>query len=192
MIALIDRLAAYAAREAENEDPEETKRQEEAAARRLAEKVKARRQQIGTVNGSDVNESTTTLTGSSEWGSAQTPTVAETASVVTEETTVNGTTEEAPAEKADKGKEREGSPVRKFRGIPENVKLFEVFWQQVVELIKVRSKAFVRYTCPYIPIGSPRSVNSGHHSIASFTHQFVSKLLPRPSGICRSSSWLCT
>jgi vacuolar protein sorting-associated protein 35 len=34
VIALIDRLAAYAAREAENEDPEETKRQEEAAARR--------------------------------------------------------------------------------------------------------------------------------------------------------------
>ena len=32
VISLIDRLAAYAAREAENEDPEETKRQEEAAA----------------------------------------------------------------------------------------------------------------------------------------------------------------
>ena len=28
--------------------------------------------------------------------------------------------------------------VRKFRGVPENVKLFEVFWQQIVELIKVR------------------------------------------------------
>lgn len=56
-----------------------------------------------------------------------------------EELATNGTTEdaEAPAEKADKGKEREGSPVRKFRGIPENVKLFEIFWQQVVELIKV-------------------------------------------------------
>ena len=40
VISLIDRLAAYAAREAENEDPEETKRQEEAAAKRLAEKVK--------------------------------------------------------------------------------------------------------------------------------------------------------
>jgi len=29
---------------------------------------------------------------------------------------------------------------RKFRGIPENVKLFEVFWQQIVELIKVRTR----------------------------------------------------
>ncbi len=43
VIALIDRLASYAAREAENEDLEETKRQEEAAARRLAEKVKTQK-----------------------------------------------------------------------------------------------------------------------------------------------------
>jgi vacuolar protein sorting-associated protein 35 len=36
-----------------------------------------------------------------------------------------------------KGKEKEGSVVRKFRGVPEDVRLFEVFWKQVVELIKV-------------------------------------------------------
>lgn len=35
-----------------------------------------------------------------------------------------------------KGKDKEGSPVRKFRGVPEDVQLFEVFWKQVVELIK--------------------------------------------------------
>lgn len=29
-------------------------------------------------------------------------------------------------------------PVGKFRGIPHDVKLFEVFWHQIVELIKVR------------------------------------------------------
>jgi vacuolar protein sorting-associated protein 35 len=139
VIALIDRLAAYAAREAENEDPEETKRQEEAAARRLAEKVKARlRQQTGIVNDSDPNESTTTLTGSTEWESMpQTPTVDEKSLVATEETAIDGAAEAQPTEKVAKGKEREGSPVRKFRGIPENVKLFEVFWHQVVELIKV-------------------------------------------------------
>ena len=43
----------------------------------------------------------------------------------------------------DKGKEKEKEKaeepaVKKFRGIPENVELFEVFWHQVVELIKVR------------------------------------------------------
>lgn len=42
-------------------------------------------------------------------------------------------------EKLDKGKEKEKDlpSVKKFRGIPEDVKLFEVFWHQVVELIKV-------------------------------------------------------
>lgn len=39
VIALIDRLAAYAAREAENDSPEEIRRQEEEASRRLAEKT---------------------------------------------------------------------------------------------------------------------------------------------------------
>ena len=34
--------------------------------------------------------------------------------------------------------------VKKFRGIPEDVKLFEVFWQQIVELIKV-SFSFIAY-----------------------------------------------
>ncbi|KAJ1602558.1 hypothetical protein NDA14_006517 [Ustilago hordei] len=43
VIALIDRLAAYAAREAENDSPEEIKRQEEEASRRLAEKTQQMR-----------------------------------------------------------------------------------------------------------------------------------------------------
>ncbi|CAG8480104.1 14921_t:CDS:10 [Acaulospora colombiana] len=78
VIALIDRLAAYAAREADSEPPEVIKRQEEEAARRLAEKL--RKQRI----------------------SAQEP------------------------------------AVKKFRGIPEDVKLFEVFWGQIVDLVKAR------------------------------------------------------
>lgn len=139
VIALIDRLAAYAAREAENEDPEETKRQEEAAARRLAEKVKARRQN-GTVNGTNGTTTPTTYVASSGWGSTpQSPTTAEKPQETATEQPAADVAEDAPTEKVDKGKEREGSPVRKFRGIPENVKLFEVFWQQVVELIKVCS-----------------------------------------------------
>ena len=46
VIALIDRLTAYAAREAESEDPKETKQQEEAAARRLVEKVNAQKVKV--------------------------------------------------------------------------------------------------------------------------------------------------
>ena len=57
---------------------------------------------------------------------------------VSEVPSLNGVAEEAAedAEKADKGKEK-ATAVKKFRGVPEDVKLFEVFWQQVVELIKV-------------------------------------------------------
>ena len=55
---------------------------------------------------------------------------------------VAATTAIADGEKdSEKGKEKETpedtTVVKKFRGIPENVKLFEVFWHQIVELIKV-------------------------------------------------------
>ena len=138
---MIDRLASYAAREAESEDPEETKRQEEAAARRLAEKVKERRLQNGNVNETNGTESPAAFT-TSGWGSTPTSPV-DVKSPVPDEVETNGA-EEGEKEKVDKGKEKEkateGLPVtKKFRGIPEDVKLFEVFWQQVVELIKARS-----------------------------------------------------
>ncbi|KAG6830850.1 hypothetical protein H0H87_006910 [Tephrocybe sp. NHM501043] len=138
VIALIDRLAAYAAREAESEDPEETKRQEEAAARRLAEKVKLQKARARE-NGAYRSGLSTTSAESNAWGSdpgtPQTPatTIESTLSSPTTADTLNGS-----LENLGKGKEKEGSPVRKFRGIPEDVPLFEVFWKQVVELIKAR------------------------------------------------------
>ncbi|KAJ7067723.1 vacuolar protein sorting-associated protein 35 [Mycena belliarum] len=83
VIALIDRLAAYAAREAENE---QTSRSE--------------------------------ATQPSTEGGVDDPTTAD-------ETSTNGPVDSVTS-------------VRKFRGVPEDVQLFEVFWQQVVELIKAR------------------------------------------------------
>ncbi|ESK84665.1 vacuolar protein sorting-associated protein 35 [Moniliophthora roreri MCA 2997] len=131
VIALIDRLAAYAAREAESEDPEETKRQEEAAARRLAEKVKeqkAKAREYASQANQDVPPE------ASAWDNAESP--------PEKHPEPNGT-DAVDGEKVEevtegKGKDKEGSPVRKFRGVPENVQLFEVFWKQVVELIKAR------------------------------------------------------
>ncbi|KAJ7231437.1 vacuolar protein sorting-associated protein 35, partial [Mycena haematopus] len=128
VIALIDRLAAYAAREAENEDPEETRKQEEAAARRLAERVRFQRTRVreNGVNGSTAE--------ANAWGvPPQSPSVepspqdAPSTPAAPTDGTVNGETPVASA-----------STVRKFRGVPEDVQLFEVFWQQVVELIKAR------------------------------------------------------
>ncbi|KAI5992917.1 vacuolar protein sorting-associated protein 35 [Pisolithus albus] len=132
VIALIDRLAAYAAREAESEDPEETKRQEEAAARRLAEKVRLARERASEPRVERVQQD-----GADAWGDHAAHAATEVAvnSVVSEK--VNGVPEESKEEKG-KEKEKEGASTHKFRGIPENVQLFEVFWKQVVELIKAR------------------------------------------------------
>lgn len=125
VIALIDRLAAYAAREAENEDPEVTKKQEEAAARRLAERIRLQKQrakQRAEANGASYS------TPGEDWGAP---------AVDSLDYSGAASHDAVP----DKGKEKEDptAPVKKFRGIPEDVKLFEVFWHQVVELIKVSS-----------------------------------------------------
>ncbi|KAF9007922.1 vacuolar protein sorting-associated protein 35 [Cyathus striatus] len=144
VIALIDRLAAYAAREAESEDPDETKRQEEAAARRLAEKVKLQKARAKENASYRVASPTTpTAPEATAWGAPPTPqtatstTASEKSSTSPVSGTLNGDVLEIE-EKLGKGKEKEGSPVRKFRGVPDNVQLFEVFWKQIVELIKAR------------------------------------------------------
>ena len=118
MIALIDRLAAYAAREAENESPEERQKQEEEAAKRLAGLVKKQRAKT---NGSAEVEQGEETEG---WGAIVALKIEDDAPV--DDGKIDGVVPTIPERL-----------VRKFRGIPEDVKLFEVFWHQVVELIKV-------------------------------------------------------
>ncbi|GAA5869535.1 hypothetical protein JCM8547_001517 [Rhodosporidiobolus lusitaniae] len=131
VIALIDRLAAYAAREAENESPEERKRGEDEAKRRLGEEVRRRREAARVAAGG----APTAASAEEEtegWGAAV--------------SAVPLGQEEEGKKEEDDGKIDGHTPravgqdgqVRKFRGIPEDVKLFEVFWEQVVNLIKAR------------------------------------------------------
>jgi len=137
VIALIDRLASYAAREAENEDPDEKRRQEEEAARRLAEKVKGARGKGKTVE--DGEKAVPAEAG--EWAGNAPPGPES----PIKENGDGDTGAEADGEKTEpvpKGEKEtvEAKPEEekgKFRGIPDDVKLFEVFWHQVVELIKV-------------------------------------------------------
>ena len=136
VIALIDRLASYAAREAESEDPEETKRQEEAAARRLAEKVKLQKAKARENGVYRASSPTSPTSETDAWATPPTPMTAVSATDSEKSPTLTAT-DSSFDEKLGKGKEKEGSPVRKFRGVPEDVQLFEVFWKQVVELIKV-------------------------------------------------------
>jgi vacuolar protein sorting-associated protein 35 len=132
VISLIDRLAAYAAREAESEDPEETKKEEEAAARRLAEKVKIQKAKLR-ANTSAASSNGVQNVDDDVWSSEpQNPAYAPTSDTEDPSQAIQGVNRESPND------EKGDVTLRKFRGIPENVKLFEVFWQQVVELIKVR------------------------------------------------------
>jgi vacuolar protein sorting-associated protein 35 len=131
VIALIDRLAAYAAREADSEPPEEIKRQEEESAKRLAEKLK--KQKIGGYSDDmddDIDEqelNKLSLLQGEE---------------LTEEEKYDyddQTPEAQPDKIRQQGNSKSDEPsVKKFRGIPEDVKLFEVFWGQIVDLVKVR------------------------------------------------------
>lgn len=152
VIALIDRLAAYAAREAESEDPEEKKKGEEEAAKRLAEKVKGARGKGKKVD--DAEKPKSPQAEASEWADeAKSPTSSKSPTEGPKSPALeNGS---APATEAEKKEKEDGqngesakSPVaeksegpRKFRGIPEDVKLFEMFWEQVVQLIRVSARS---------------------------------------------------
>ncbi|WRT64227.1 uncharacterized protein IL334_001156 [Kwoniella shivajii] len=149
VIALIDRLAAYAAREAENEDPEEKKKGEEEAAKRLAEKIKGSKGKGKKVEQGEKNDIQNSQTPkpaeADEWAgtSASPPAEASSSSPVKENGIASASSpkKEGEEEKKDEAVTEEKPKedgVKKFRGIPEDVKLFEVFWQQVVELIKAR------------------------------------------------------
>jgi vacuolar protein sorting-associated protein 35 len=73
------------------------------------------------------------------WGSPP-PSIAQTLATDLEKSPVAETVIDTSLDVASgKGKDKEGLAVavRKFRGVPEDVQLFEVFWTQVVELIKV-------------------------------------------------------
>lgn len=234
VIALIDRLASYAAREAENDSPEEVKRQEEEAGRRLKDKIRRMRRRNAGESWDEGDRSTSSpdqqarspaegghtnfkpmdssapgmpnvATHSSAepemrrfssglpegiednaWGgegSAAKSTQEHTSTPNASDPTNQDGQQKATAAAEDSGREmqsgafpsaapqgtsqdpegagdngesqkpvaemqqqapQEGAQppsepqVRKFRGIPEDVRLFEVFWEQIVRLIRAR------------------------------------------------------
>lgn len=142
IIALIDRLAAYAAREADTETPEEEKRRQEEAVRRAAAEKK-KKQAAG--DEPEQQEETAVKEEEEEEEEAK--------AEVNEEAENENVTEEGQEDKeqetepsAEQPKEAESrnekdvlqeESVKKVRGIPEDVELFAVFWTQIVELVKV-------------------------------------------------------
>ena len=127
VIGLMDRLSAYAAREAESESPEDRKQTEEEATSRLMEKLRVSKEAKkpeakpegvdGTkTNGEHVNGDKPAETAPADVDSQQSKDA---------EPTALPLEEDPPSSK-------------KSRGIPEDVKLYEIFYDQVIHLVSAQ------------------------------------------------------
>lgn len=115
VIALVDRLAAHAARESENDDEED----EEVDGQPTSPKApldtpKEDKEASDVADGDEAAETKERDAGNDA---------------------------ESTEPKADDSSEPVSKPprIRKIRGIPEDVKLFEIFWGKIVDLVKVTS-----------------------------------------------------
>lgn len=118
VIALVDRLAAHAAREADsNEDDEEAS--EIPASPKEASKAEEPAEEKSEDEAKETNNEQ--LAGENEAGENE----------AGEDS--GETTQEA------KSVSTKPPKVRRIRGIPEDVKLFEIFWGKIVDLVKVMS-----------------------------------------------------
>ena len=121
VIGLMDRLSAYALREAETPAPEDRQKQEEESVTALMEKLKVAKAQEaeapkptenGDAAGNGEHEPSSEQPAST--GAAEEPSTTEDV-----EPQTNGETSE-------------------HRGIPDNVKLFEIFYEQVIHLVSMQ------------------------------------------------------
>lgn len=123
----MDRLASYAARESESEPQEDRKKTEEEATARLLEKLKISKEpkeppskqekpENKAPNGDQMNGDDTPVSSGDAIESQSTP--------LPEPPTADEPEEDAPS--------------KKNRGIPENVKLYEIFYEQVTNLVNAQ------------------------------------------------------
>lgn len=108
IISLIDRLAAFATRETENEEGDDIEKQRETKIQRIADERKRKLQGLE-----------------------------ETAADGIEEETDDETKNIEALNVRDNVEKEDRENVNMIRGIPGDVELFVVFWNQVVELVKV-------------------------------------------------------
>lgn len=125
VVGLMDRLSAYAQRESETESPDDRKKMEEESISKLMEQLKIAKE-----------KKEEAPQPSQENGEASTDTPAETE---VDEASVSGTTAVPPSESETTETEDEVEvEVEKRRGIPSNIKLFEIFHEQVAALVKMQ------------------------------------------------------
>jgi vacuolar protein sorting-associated protein 35 len=122
VIGLMDRLSAYAARESESDAPEDREKAETEATTRLLEKMKIASESAPDA-ANDANDETTHQNGDSK----------------PEDGAPAGVSTDNMVEEAAKTDSIEtNSDAKKQRGIPDNVRLFEVFHEQVIHLVSMQ------------------------------------------------------
>lgn len=126
VIGLMDRLSSYAARESESEPVEDRKQTEEEATTKLLEKLKIAKEtnpedKQSEENGKEANGEHTNGDRVEE----------------TAESSVDKSPTKA-AESTSKVDGEETALSKKNRGIPDNVKLYEIFYDQVVNLVSAQ------------------------------------------------------
>ncbi|KAF2633717.1 vacuolar protein sorting-associated protein 35 [Macroventuria anomochaeta] len=126
VVGLMDRLSSYAQREAESESPEQRKKTEEESITQLLEKIR-----IAKEKSAEPEAAPTQQNGESTEGAETEPRADGTS-------TASSITAVSPAET--ETAESDGA-IEKRRGIPRNVKLFEIFHEQVQTLVKMQRLA---------------------------------------------------
>ncbi|KAF2645073.1 vacuolar protein sorting-associated protein 35 [Massarina eburnea CBS 473.64] len=126
VVGLMDRLSAYAQRESESESPEERKKTEEEAIANLLEQLKIQKEHKPT--DPEPTSPATQQNGDSSSSDAQTS---------TEETSLASPASAGEILPVTETTEPDGE-IEKSRGIPKNVKLFEIFHEQVATLVKMQ------------------------------------------------------
>lgn len=128
VIGLMDRLSSYAARESESEPHENRKQTEDEAAAKLMEKLRIAKETApkGKQAEEDGKHANTEQTNGNK--------VEET---VENEVNQSITKDSEPASQTVDGKD-ENPPPKKNRGIPDNVKLYEIFYEQVINLVNAQ------------------------------------------------------
>ncbi|KAI4788837.1 vacuolar protein sorting-associated protein 35, partial [Aureobasidium sp. EXF-8845] len=122
VIGLMDRLSAYAARESESDAPEDREKAETEATTRLLEKMKIASESASDA-AHDTNDGTTHQNGDSK------PEEGAPADVSPDNTTEDAAKTDSVETNGD---------AKKQRGIPDNVRLFEVFHEQVIHLVSMQ------------------------------------------------------
>ena len=121
VIGLMDRLSSYAARESESEPPEDRKQTEEDATVKLLEKLRLSKEKK--------EAKITTAEAGSKPTNGDHVNGEESAESQPSNDQIDKADEAAPSEAV------EEPSSKKQRGVPENVKLYEIFYDQVVNLV---------------------------------------------------------